>query len=66
MTDRYLTITTPAKKLQADVSSGASATPANWFDLRVTYDATGASKQAVLDALEALEYYIVNDAWPPV
>mgnify|MGYP007069055138 CR=1 FL=1 len=65
MTDRYLTITTPAKKLQADVSSGASATPANWFDLRVTYDATGASKQALLDALEAVENKVALGSWPP-
>ena len=66
MADRYYTLTTPAKKRQADVVKGASATPANFIDLRVTYNATGASKQAVLDALEAFEYYIVNDAWPPV
>lgn len=65
MTDRYLTITTPAKKRQADVSSGASATPANWFDLRVTYDATGASKQALLDALEAVENQVALGSWPP-
>lgn len=66
MADRYYTITTPAKKLQANVVEGSAATPANWIDLRVTYDATGASKQAVLDALEALEYYVTNAAWPPV
>lgn len=64
MADRYLTITNPSKKLPQDVSSGASATPANWIDLRVTYDATGASRQGLYDALEALKNKVMELPWP--
>lgn len=65
MTDRYYTAVIGAMTA-TNVTEGAAATPANAIDLRVTYDATGANKQQVLNGLEAIRSYILQDTWPPV
>ena len=65
MTDRYYTAVVGADTA-TDVTEGAAATPANFIDVRVTYDATGATKLEVLKALDAIKAYVTQDTFPPV
>lgn len=48
-----------------DVSEAGSTT-SRTVELAVVYDATGANKVAVLQALEAIKNYIIQDNYPPV
>lgn len=64
MTDRYYSVALGGD-LPQDVTEGAAATPAAFADVRITYDATGASKEQVLKALEAVKGYVLQDNWPP-
>jgi hypothetical protein len=66
MADRYYTIALMGDDKFSDVVEGAAATGGNPFDLRITYDATNASKLRVLRMLESVTSYIVKDTWPPV
>lgn len=51
-------------KLAQDVAEGSSDTSA-YTAFRVTYDATGNSKEATLLALGAIQQAIEMDNWPP-
>lgn len=64
MTDKFYTCVLKAG-LPVDVTSGAAATGGNAFDFRVTYDAAGVSKIDALKALDAIQYKIIQDTWPP-
>lgn len=48
-----------------DVAEGASDT-AQYVAVRITYDATGNSKEQAFKALEAVKGYLLQDSWPPV
>lgn len=47
------------------VTEGSSSTASLDVEVRVTYDATNNSKQATLDALDAIRAAIIQDTWPP-
>lgn len=64
MTDRYYSVPVGGDLAQ-DVTKGASATPAAYIDVRWTFDAAGASKESATKALNAVVYYILQDAFPP-
>ncbi len=64
MADRYYSVAVGGDLAQ-DVTKGAAATPAAFLDARVTYDASSASKEAAVKALNAVIYYILTDNWPP-
>jgi len=64
MADRFFNVPLGGG-LATDVSEGGSDTSA-FACFRVTYDATGNNKVQALKALEAIEYYITTDTWPPV
>ena len=51
--------------MPTDVVESGSTT-SRTVELAVVYDATGANKMIVLNALEAIMNYIVTDNWPPV
>jgi uncharacterized protein with GYD domain len=51
-------------KLAQDVAEGASDTSV-YTAFRVTYDASGNSREATLLALDAIRQKIVEDTWPP-
>ena len=51
--------------LVGKVVKGAAATPANPFDVRITYDATGVAKGDAVKFLRATIDQIVADTWPP-
>lgn len=63
MADRYYGIALGGE-LPYEVTEGGSATAA-FAELRVTYDAAGASKQILLNALDAIRYAVIQDTWPP-
>jgi hypothetical protein len=66
MADRYYAVTL-SSNLPTGVTEGASATPAAFLDLRITYDAASATKTEVVRGLEALVAHIIHvDTWPPV
>jgi len=48
------------------VVEGGAATPANPFDFRVTYDATGVQKLDAIKFLEAVIGALLAETWPPV
>lgn len=50
--------------LPKDVSEAGSTT-SRTVELAVVYDATGADKNEVLKAIEAIKNYIVSDTYPP-
>lgn len=52
--------------MKTDVTETTSTTASAPFELRVSYDATGGSKVAVLKALEALRQRLTEGKWPPV
>lgn len=64
MADRFWSLSLGQKK--QDIAETGSTTAAAHFEVRVTYDATGVTKQEALKALELLEYRITQDTWPPV
>lgn len=64
MADRYYGIDLGGD-MPTDVTE-ASSTTSKAIELRVTYTTTGLTKTDVLKAIEALEYYVTTDTWPPV
>ena len=52
--------------MKSGVSETGTSTSAADVEVRVTYDATGNSKQAALNAIDAIKQRIVEDTWPPV
>lgn len=64
MADRYYGIEFGQDKTK--VVEGGTSTASLDVEVRITYDATANSKQAVLIALEHLEAKIQEDTWPPV
>ena len=64
MTDRYYRLSLGGDQPQ-DVTKSAAATPAAFVDIRVTFDAAGASKLEVNKALNAAAEYVLQDNWPP-
>lgn len=65
MADRYYQAQIGADMPGDVVEAGASSAGVP-IELRVTYDATGASKTQILKALDAIKQYITTDTWPPV
>ena len=63
MADRWYNAPLGAQIAQ-EVAEGAADT-AQYVGVRVTYDATGNSKEMTLLALEAVRQYVLSDAWPP-
>lgn len=63
MADRYYGVEFGAK-MDTAVTEGSSSTAARDVELRVTYDATGASKLAVLNAIDVLRAKIVAEPFP--
>lgn len=45
--------------------SESGSTTSRAVELVVTYDAAGANKMMVLNALEAIKNYIIQDNYPP-
>ncbi len=64
MADRWLNIPLGGDIAQ-DGTEGSSDT-AQFVAVRVTYDATGASKEQFVKALNAAIMYALQDNWPPV
>jgi len=52
-------------QIAEEVAEGAADTSV-YTAFRVTYDATGNSKELTLLALDAIRQAIVQDSWPPV
>lgn len=65
MADRYYAVALGGD-LPENVTEGAAATPAAFIDVRMTYDATGASKEQAVKALNAVRDFILQDSFPPV
>lgn len=65
MADRYYSAPVGAS-MPANVTEGGAATPAAFCDVRITYDATNASRQQAINAVQAVLNYLVQDNWPPV
>lgn len=63
MTERYYNAPLGASIAQ-DVTEGSSDTSA-FTSFRVTYDATGSTKEMALLALGAIQQAILQDTWPP-
>lgn len=51
--------------LAENVTEGASDT-SDFLCVRVTYDATGNSRENAIKALDAARMAILQDSWPPV
>lgn len=64
MADRWYNIPLGGD-LPVDVAEGAADT-AQYVAVRVTYDATGNSKEQTVKALNAAIMYILQDTWAPV
>lgn len=64
MADRWFNVPLGGD-LAENVAEGAADT-AQYVGVRITYDATGNSKEQSLKALDAVRYYILQDTWPPV
>ena len=64
MADRYYRVSLGGDLAQ-DVIKSSGATPAAFVDVRVTIDATGASKMETVKALQAVEAFVLQDNWPP-
>lgn len=52
--------------MKTEITEAGTTTAAADVELRVTYDATNASKQALLMSIRAIEQKIVEDTFPPV
>jgi hypothetical protein len=63
MADRYFGCEFGDDKVA--VLEGAASTAAKDVEVRITYDATNNSKQAVLHALSVIRQRIIEDTWPP-
>lgn len=63
MADRFYNVPLGGQLAQ-DVAEGAADT-AQYVAVRVTYDATGNSKELALLALGAAMQAITQDTWPP-
>lgn len=50
--------------MPTEVSESGSTTSST-VELVVVYDATGADKVSVLNAIEAIKNYIIQDTYPP-
>jgi hypothetical protein len=64
MADRFWNVALGGD-LAENVVEGASDTSL-YLAVRVTYDATGASREQAIKALDAVKYYLLQDSWPPV
>ncbi|SOD41323.1 hypothetical protein [Nitrosovibrio sp. Nv4] len=64
MADRYYSVVLGEHTIDK-VTEGAASVAGDAIEVRVTYDATGMSKQAALFGLRAIEDYIKKDAFPP-
>lgn len=64
MADRWYNAPLGAQ-IASEVAEGAADT-AQYVGVRVTYDATGNSKELTLLALEAVRQAVLQDSWPPV
>ncbi|MGE0533149.1 MAG: hypothetical protein AB7P35_17710 [Hyphomonadaceae bacterium] len=64
MTDRFYSVNL-GEETEAGVTEGGSTTAGDSIEVRVTYDATGMNKHAVLRGLDAIERYILRDTFPP-
>lgn len=64
MAERYWNAPLGAQIAQ-EVAEGAADT-SQYLAVRVTYDATGNSKEMTLLALDAVRQQIVENNWPPV
>lgn len=51
--------------MKSGVTEAAATTAAADVEVRVTYDATSNSKQAALNAIDAIKQKILEDTWPP-
>lgn len=51
--------------MPSDVTEAASTTSKDFEFVIANTTLTGTSKLAALKALEAIEYYLTNDTWPP-
>lgn len=51
--------------MPTEVTEAASTTSAQYEFVIANTTAAGATKEQALKALEAIEYYIINDTWPP-
>lgn len=63
MTERYWNAPLGAQIAQ-EVAEGATDT-SQYLAVRVTYDASGNSKEMTLLALDAVRQQIVENDWPP-
>lgn len=63
MANRYYNAPLGAQ-LAEEVAEGAADTSV-YTSFRVTYDATGNSKEMTLLALDAIRQAITQDTWPP-
>lgn len=63
MADRYYNVPLGGTMAE-DVTEGGADT-SQYVAVRVTYDATGNSKQNTILALEAAIQYLIGDSWPP-
>lgn len=63
MADRYYNVAL-GDDLPENVAEGAADTSA-FLAVRITYDATGNSREMAFKALEAVKLYLLQDAWPP-
>lgn len=52
--------------MKTEITETGTTTAAADVELRVTYDASNASKQGLVMALEAIMQKIVEDTFPPV
>lgn len=65
MADRFYS-TDIGGSMDNEVAETGSTQAAKHVEVRVTYDATGATKTAVLLALDAIKAAILKDTYPPV
>lgn len=63
MANRYYQAALGASMKEEVVEAGSSNLA--WVEVAITYDATNNSKAAALDAIRAIEQYILADNWPP-
>lgn len=64
MAERYYNVPLGGD-IATDVAEGAADT-AQYVAVRVTYDATGNSKEQTVKAIGAVVMAILQDTWPPV
>lgn len=63
MADRWYNAPLGAQ-IAEEVAEGAADT-SQYVAFRVTYDATGNSREMTLLALEAIKQAVTQDSWPP-